>query len=78
MKRRIPLAVAGAAPGAHAAVELDPSARKATVAGWTITVDVVVGSLTKGAADALEAASGTTGFAAGLILGRPTVPATGA
>ena len=74
----------GAAPQLFASVNggskvaiLDLSGATPTVSGRRITVSGVVAALTKGAADALNAAFGTTAFSAGLVLGTATVDARG-
>ncbi|MTD45095.1 hypothetical protein GKE82_12530 [Conexibacter sp. W3-3-2] len=60
--------------GARAAIlSLDLSAPKVDVSGRTVSVGNVTGKLTQGAADALNAAFGTTAFTAGLTLGVATV-----
>ena len=60
-----------------AIIDLDLSALQPTVSGRSITLGNVVAKLTHGAADALNAAFGTTAFAGGLTLGTATVSATG-
>jgi len=60
-----------------AILDLDLSALQPTVDGRSVTLAGVVAKLTQGAADALNAAFGTTAFAAGLTLGTATVSATG-
>lgn len=60
--------------GARAAIlDLDLAAPKVTVDGTTITVGNVPGTLTQGAADALNGAFGVTAFTKGLKLGVATV-----
>lgn len=67
------------AGGARAAIlDLDLSAPEVGVAGRTVTVGNVPATLTKGAADALNGAFGTTAFTAGLKLGVATVRGDGA
>jgi hypothetical protein len=60
-----------------AIADLDLTGVTPAVSGRTITLAGVTAKLTQGAADALNAAFGTTGFTAGLVLGRATVTATG-
>ncbi len=76
----------GAAPQLFASVngsskvailDLDLSVATPTVSGRRITVPGVTAALTQGAADALNAAFGTTAFTAGLVLGTATVDARG-
>lgn len=60
--------------GARAAIlSLDLSSPQVAVEGQTVTVGNVTAKLTKGAADALNAAFGTTAFTEGLTLGVATV-----
>ena len=60
-----------------AILDLDLAALQPAVQGRSITLGGVVAKLTQGAADALNAAFGTTAFAGGLVLGTATVSATG-
>jgi hypothetical protein len=60
-----------------AIIDLDLSALQPTVSGRAVTLGNVGAKLTQGAADALNAAFGTTAFAGGLTLGTATVSATG-
>jgi len=60
-----------------AILDLDLSALQPTVSGRSITLAGVVAKLTQGAADALNAAFGTTAFSAGLTVGTATVSAAG-
>jgi hypothetical protein len=60
-----------------AIIDLDLSALQPAVSGRSITLGNVGAKLTQGAADALNAAFGTTAFAGGLTLGTATVSATG-
>ncbi len=60
-----------------AIVDLDLSALEPAISGRSITLGNVGAKLTQGAADALNAAFGTTAFAGGLHLGTATVSATG-
>lgn len=60
-----------------AILDLDLSALQPTVSGRSVTLAGVGAKLTQGAADALNAAFGTTAFAGGLALGTATVSATG-
>jgi hypothetical protein len=60
-----------------AVLDLDLSAVAPAVRGRTITLSGVTAKLTQGAANALNAAFGTTAFAGGLTLGRATVTTTG-
>jgi Htaa len=60
-----------------AIADLDLTGVTPAVAGRTITLDGVTVKLTQGAADALNGAFGTTAFAAGLVLGKAKVEATG-
>ena len=57
---------------------LDLGAAKTTISGRSVTVGPVVAKLTKGAADALNPAFGTTAFTEGLVIGTATVAATAA
>lgn len=60
--------------GARAAIlDLDLANPQVAIDGRTVTVSGVPGTLTQGAADALNQAFGTTAFAAGLKLGTATV-----
>jgi hypothetical protein len=60
-----------------AIIDLDLSALQPAVSGRSVTLGNVGAKLTQGAADALNAAFGTTAFAGGLTLGTATVSATG-
>jgi hypothetical protein len=60
-----------------AIIDLDLTGVTPAVSGRTVTLAGVGAKLTQGAADALNAAFGTTAFAGGLALGRATVTATG-
>jgi hypothetical protein len=60
-----------------AIVDLDLTGVTPAVEGRTITLAGVGARLTQGAADALNAAFGTSAFTAGLVLGSATVRATG-
>ena len=60
-----------------AILDLDLTGVTPDVKGRRITLAGVTAKLTQGAADALNAAFGTTAFSAGLVLGRATVHATG-
>jgi hypothetical protein len=66
--------------GAHKAaiLDLDLTGVTPAVDGRKVTLAGVTAKLTQGAADALNAAFGTTAFSAGLVLGRATVVAEGA
>lgn len=57
---------------------LDLDGLRQEVDGREVTLGGVVASLTQGAADALNAAFGTTAFRAGLVIGTATVTAAGA
>ena len=57
---------------------LDLGAAKTTISGRSVTVGPVAAKLTKGAADALNQAFGTTAFTEGLTIGAATVAATAA
>ena len=59
-------------------LDLDLSGVTPQVDGRTVTLAGVVAKLTQPAADALNAAFGTSAFTAGLVLGRATVVAEGA
>jgi hypothetical protein len=61
-----------------AILDLDLTGVTPQVSGRTVTLAGVTAKLTQGAADALNAAFGTTAFSAGLVLGRATVVAAGA
>ena len=60
-----------------AILDLDLTGVTPAVDGRTVTLAGVTARLTQGAADALNAAFATTGFSAGLVLGRATVVAEG-
>lgn len=60
-----------------AIIDLDLTGVAPAVSGRTVTLAGVTAKLTQGAADALNAAFGTTAFAGGLVLGKATVTATG-
>ena len=60
-----------------AILDLDLAALQPTISGRSIQLAGIVAKLTQGAADALNAAFGTTAFAGGLTLGTATVNATG-
>lgn len=60
-----------------AILDLSLSGVTPAVSGRSIALAGVEARLTQGAADALNAAFGVNGFAAGLLLGRATVQATG-
>ena len=57
-------------------LDLDVSGLTRSVSGRTITLGGVKATLTQAAADALNAAFGTTAFTKGLLLGTATVKAT--
>ena len=57
---------------------LDLGAARTTISGRSVTVGPVAAKLTKGAADALNQAFGTTAFTEGLVVGTATVAATAA
>ncbi|MGZ8634982.1 MAG: hypothetical protein ACXWZZ_14165 [Solirubrobacteraceae bacterium] len=57
---------------------LDLGAAKVAISGRSVTVGPVTAKLTKGAADALNRAFGTTAFTEGLVVGTATVSATAA
>jgi hypothetical protein len=61
-----------------AILDLDLTGVTPAVDGRKVTLAGVTAKLTQGAADALNAAFGTTAFSAGLVLGRATVVAEGA
>ena len=60
-----------------AVLDLDLTGVTPAVSGRTITLPGVTARFTQGAANALNAAFGTTAFSGGLTLGRATVTATG-
>ena len=55
---------------------LDLGRARPTISGRSVTVGPVAAKLTKGAADALNQAFGTTAFTEGLVIGTATVAAT--
>jgi hypothetical protein len=76
---RVPQLFASVNGGAEklAIADLDLSALQPAISGRSVTLGGVGVKLTQGAADALNAAFGTTAFTAGLALGTATVSATG-
>ncbi|MET0683836.1 MAG: hypothetical protein ABW060_00905 [Solirubrobacteraceae bacterium] len=60
-----------------AIIDLDLSALTPAIDGRNVTLSGITAKLTQGAADALNAAFGTTAFAGGLVLGQATVNAVG-
>jgi hypothetical protein len=60
-----------------AIIDLDLTAIQPTIDGRDVTLSGITAKLTQGAADALNAAFGTTAFAGGLVLGQATVVASG-
>jgi hypothetical protein len=60
-----------------AIIDLDLSALTPAIDGRNVTLTGITAKLTQGAADALNAAFGTTAFAGGLVLGQATVNAVG-
>ena len=71
------LATLNAGADKVAILDLDLAGVTPAVSGRTVTLAGVGAKLTQGAADALNAAFGTTVFAGGLVLGTATVTATG-
>jgi hypothetical protein len=60
-----------------AIIDLDLAALQPAIAGRDVTLSGITAKLTQGAADALNAAFGTTAFAGGLVLGQATVVVSG-
>ena len=60
-----------------AIIDLDLAALQPAIDGRNVTLTGITAKLTQGAADALNAAFGTTAFAGGLVLGQATVNAIG-
>jgi hypothetical protein len=73
---QLPASIIGGAEKA-AILDVDVTGVTPAVDGRTITVAGAAVRLTQGAADALNATLATSGFTAGLVLGRATVTATG-